>query len=240
MYVDLRTRPAEIKITYKCNLSCPACNVACFHKHGHPPDLTRCSFVKILDDIETYGFKKKLSIVGGEPTLHPLFVEFITLAYEREFFIKVYSNHYSKRSRELLCIIRKMVWSQCLQKPNGSNTVLDNLTVFCAPLDLNLTPSTCEWEELCGYSVDELGYSVCTIGSSISRWQNLDCVTKDLVRLLDPEWQEYCKKKLCQYCGAFLDQELVKSLVKDKYKNTLMTKSWLEVFTKEHDNVVDR
>lgn len=240
MYIDLRQVPAEVKLTYNCDLSCPACNMACFYKRGHPSNLTTEQFTGILDDVEREGFRKQLSIVGGEPTLHPQFVEFVRLAHSRRFFMKTYSNFYRPKASELVGKVRHLTWSGGVRKLDGDSLVLGQQTVFCAPRDLpDLAMGTCGWERVCGYPADSTGYSVCTVAGMISHWQGLGLVTRDLAKINDPDWQAEAKRILCQYCGAFLDYEAVKARVRTTYRGTLMTESWLRVFDPERKETIE-
>lgn len=64
-----------IQITNRCNMTCRHCCFACTAKGS---DMTRDTFQKALDMAEDN--ESHICIGGGEPTLHPLFQEFLMQA----------------------------------------------------------------------------------------------------------------------------------------------------------------
>jgi len=72
-----------IDITEKCNLGCPTC----YASSGQGSDLSLDKIEKMMDfaiDSE-YDNAEILQISGGEPTMHPEFIEIIKLAKEKKF-----------------------------------------------------------------------------------------------------------------------------------------------------------
>lgn len=70
-----------IEITNHCNLECPICIV----QNRHNYNMTREEFAKIIDGlIEKEGTLETINISGGEPTMHPLFLEFLDIAKRPE------------------------------------------------------------------------------------------------------------------------------------------------------------
>ena len=66
-----------IEITNHCNLECPICIV----QNRHNYNMTREEFGKILDGlVEKEGQIETINLSGGEPTLHPQFLEFLDMA----------------------------------------------------------------------------------------------------------------------------------------------------------------
>jgi 7,8-dihydro-6-hydroxymethylpterin dimethyltransferase len=66
-----------IEITNHCNLECPICIV----QNRHNYNMTKEEFGKILDGlVEKEGTLETINLSGGEPTLHPLFFEFLDMA----------------------------------------------------------------------------------------------------------------------------------------------------------------
>src|SRR5262245_5888570 len=66
-----------IEITNHCNLECPICIV----QNRHNYNMTREEFAKILDGlVEKEGNLETINLSGGEPTLHPNFLEFLDMA----------------------------------------------------------------------------------------------------------------------------------------------------------------
>ncbi len=66
-----------IEITNHCNLECPICIV----QNRHNYSMTREEFGRILDGlVEKEGTIETINLSGGEPTLHPEFLEFLDMA----------------------------------------------------------------------------------------------------------------------------------------------------------------
>jgi hypothetical protein len=69
-----------IEITNHCNLECPICIV----QNRHNYNMTKEEFGKILDGlVEKEGVLETINLSGGEPTLHPEFLEFLDMARAR-------------------------------------------------------------------------------------------------------------------------------------------------------------
>jgi uncharacterized radical SAM superfamily Fe-S cluster-containing enzyme len=66
-----------IEITNHCNLECPICIV----QNRHNYDMTKEEFGRILDGlVEKEGVLETINLSGGEPTIHPQFLEFLDMA----------------------------------------------------------------------------------------------------------------------------------------------------------------
>jgi 7,8-dihydro-6-hydroxymethylpterin dimethyltransferase len=66
-----------IEITNHCNLECPICIV----QNRHNYNMTREEFGRILDGlVEKEGVLETINLSGGEPTLHPEFLELLDMA----------------------------------------------------------------------------------------------------------------------------------------------------------------
>jgi uncharacterized radical SAM superfamily Fe-S cluster-containing enzyme len=66
-----------IEITNHCNLECPICIV----QNRHNYSMTRDEFTKIIDGlIAKEGWLDTVNLSGGEPTIHPQFLEFLDIA----------------------------------------------------------------------------------------------------------------------------------------------------------------
>ncbi|MBI3821970.1 MAG: radical SAM protein [Planctomycetes bacterium] len=69
-----------IEITNYCNLECPICIVQ--NKHNY--HMTRAEFIATVDGlIEKEGYLDTINLSGGEPTMHPEFLDFLDIARER-------------------------------------------------------------------------------------------------------------------------------------------------------------
>jgi uncharacterized radical SAM superfamily Fe-S cluster-containing enzyme len=70
-----------IEITNHCNLECPICIVQ--NKHNY--NMTRAEFIATIDGlIDKEGVLDTVNLSGGEPTMHPEFLDFLDLARRPE------------------------------------------------------------------------------------------------------------------------------------------------------------
>ncbi|MEW6387082.1 MAG: radical SAM protein [Thermodesulfobacteriota bacterium] len=83
---------ANILLTTKCNRSCPYC-FARQEMSGSPGDslLSWENLIYIADFLQASG-EQQISLLGGEPTLHPDCVDFILYLLERDFRVMVFTN----------------------------------------------------------------------------------------------------------------------------------------------------
>lgn len=66
-----------IEITNHCNLECPICIV----QNRHNYSMTRAEFTSVIDGlIEKEGWLDTVNLSGGEPTIHPEFLDFLDIA----------------------------------------------------------------------------------------------------------------------------------------------------------------
>src|SRR3954471_20387610 len=70
-----------IEITNHCNLECPICIV----QNRHNYHMSRAEFIATIDGlIEKEGVLDTVNLSGGEPTMHPEFLEFLDIAKRPE------------------------------------------------------------------------------------------------------------------------------------------------------------
>lgn len=66
-------------ITDICNLNCSYCFANSFVNHNSINHISTESFLRILDFIETAKGKEHVGLIGGEPTLHPDFLNLLSI-----------------------------------------------------------------------------------------------------------------------------------------------------------------
>ena len=77
------TKNFEFDITYECNLSCKWCERLCGTKFRKPDVITPKMMRKYCDIINPYiTSHSRITILGGEPTLHPQLFEVLDIALE--------------------------------------------------------------------------------------------------------------------------------------------------------------
>jgi hypothetical protein len=148
-------------------------------------------------------------LIGGEPTMHPDFMEFVRLS--REFagptgFVQVWSNGYTPEARELCARARN---EYGVDVPAGTHKFSGSVVqpdddIFVSPVDFGkptYSPCMIHSSTRCGISVDAGGYSLCAMGGMIDGFLELNIRTKNLADLFDPAKAAETTRKLCEHCG---------------------------------------
>jgi cyclic pyranopterin phosphate synthase len=82
---------ANILLTEKCVRACPYCFAKEYLKESKENMLSWENLIYITDLFETSN-EKHLSLLGGEPTLHPHFIDFVLYLYERKFKVNLFTS----------------------------------------------------------------------------------------------------------------------------------------------------
>jgi len=204
----------EIDITYECNLKCFNCNRSC----TQAPTQASMSLFQIqqflTESIELNKQWALINILGGEPTLHPDFMEIVRvilhdyiIPHSPTTILQITSNGYSEQTQQILAAL-----------PKSENIVLDAasfkdsrqvayFTPFnLAPIDderfKNADFSTGCWViAYCGIGLNKYGYYVCSAAGGIDRIFGFNQGIKKL-----SDVNESIKAQLntfCRYCGNF-------------------------------------
>lgn len=210
-------RDAAINLTYACDLACIGCNRGCFIKPPIIPPMTTDRFGTFLEEICQNNIKpKRFRLIGGEPTLHPKFLEFARMAVEYSkratsaVDVCVFSNQYSERSREQLRELRQQYPEveirESTSKREGSVDFNRSSYLFVSPQEIGITPCPhpCEAMEgagICGFGVDQLGYTLCPGAGMKDSLLRLNSRATHLKQLLDKDFVTWQASVLCRQCG---------------------------------------
>jgi Radical SAM superfamily/4Fe-4S single cluster domain len=83
---------ANILLTTKCTRSCPYCFAEKeMRDSSHDEHMSWENLIYIADFLHACG-EPRISLLGGEPTLHPDFVDYVLYLVERNFHVTVFSN----------------------------------------------------------------------------------------------------------------------------------------------------
>ncbi|MDR2971932.1 MAG: radical SAM protein [Bacteroidales bacterium] len=82
---------ANLLLTEKCVRACPYCFAKEYLKESKAKMLSWENLIYITDLFESSN-EKKLSLLGGEPTLHPEFVDFVLYLNQRKFHVNVFTS----------------------------------------------------------------------------------------------------------------------------------------------------
>ena len=82
---------ANILLTEKCVRACPYCFAKEYLKESKENLLSWENLIYITDLFESSN-EKHLSLLGGEPTLHPDFIDFVLYLHQRKFHVNVFTS----------------------------------------------------------------------------------------------------------------------------------------------------
>lgn len=82
-------RTLHLYLTNKCNLHCPHCYM--FSGTPEENELSTEELLRMISDYAKAG-GERITLSGGEPTIHPAFDEIVTIAYQQGLKVRVLSN----------------------------------------------------------------------------------------------------------------------------------------------------
>ena len=251
---------AEFHLTYACDLECAACNRGSFLKKPHTDNMTLDDAREFMRQADALGWRPDLvTLVGGEPTLHPDFEGFVDLLVSWPTKIQVWSNAYRPRATELVQLAMKrkgVTVCRDTEKPGGSIAAgeitfdKDNLgkrpdgswwslDMYISPDDFGLPlrePCFQHSSIICGIAVDHGGYAPCALGG------NIDALltpilgpggrTKQLADLWNPETMARMTAHLCRHCGQQKMERIEGMLERCDTSRfgTPMSPTWIKAF----------
>ncbi len=236
----------EIDITHDCNLKCLGCNRSC----GLAPTTDRIE----IDTIDKFIAESKklgicwnlINILGGEPTLHPQFLEIIRKiqveyidAYSPATILQVVSNGYTESSRMLCKKISKYKNVRVDFSSYKKTNKVDYFTPFNdAPCDkpnhgTNDYSKGCWVAKHCGLGLNHLGYYGCAVCGGIDRVMKKNLGATSLQELTSSLILRHFEL-FCPLCGNFSAYEgnfgdFIPRSEKEPFRN-IVSESWKELY----------
>ncbi|MHC4356949.1 MAG: radical SAM protein [Planctomycetota bacterium] len=209
---------AALNFTFACNMACVGCDRASFVKPQHSPPMTIDRLHGFLDEVRSIGLElRRMRIVGGEPTLHPDFMEMagVAMRYAAETRhrcnVRLFSNRFTEESKVLVREAKaRYPHLQVLGRPKKRSAVFPPMTryEYVSPLDLGIRcPHPCPnmgGRLKCGSGVDQVGYSLCPTAGPIDAILGLDARARTIRQMLDPEFVRWQAETICSHCGNFM------------------------------------
>jgi organic radical activating enzyme len=232
-------RRIEIEVTTLCNLKCFNCDRSA---RQAPSDerMTKEQIRKFVD--ESIALKHKwavISVLGGEPTLHPDILEIfqILLRYKAYYYpcrIIMITNGYGPKVKRVIEKVPKEIkigntYKEGPAQPFGSYNL--------APIDENLPSKDqidyatgCEIISHCGLALTRYGYYACGAGASSDRIFGWNTGLKNLAEVTRENLRQQLQT-MCRFCGHFKDL----GIYRDKYQaeavfDEVMSPSWVEAY----------
>lgn len=220
----------ELHLEARCNLSCSACSRASFLAKHPMERLTLADVTEVFRQVDELRprWTPRVIIIGGEPTLHPQFLEICKMSVEwsrchrPDNFVQVFSNGTTERTRALLerarlehnCSIPKDEWKTESITGENAGSIKWRMDTYVSPTDAGLTfedHGVCYQasSQICGVGVYHEGYTLCPPAGPLSALLGLPeglVMTKRIADLFDPVWAERATRIACEACGYAMDQ----------------------------------
>lgn len=227
---------AALDITYRCNMRCINCDASC----GQTPSTEDMSIEQIerfvSDSIRLGKQWEVIKIRGGEPTLHPRYLDILKIIEKYVKFnpkceIRVVTNGVGPKVNKALSKTPEYIAisNGNKEKKEGKFDYYFN-TYNVAPVDL-LTYKFTDFSKGCitvdscmHVALNKYGYYPCGPGAAVDRIFGFDIGIKQLSGLTDQKLREQMKI-LCGYCGLFKEPI-------DWTKKEKMSRSWKEAYEK--------
>ncbi len=222
----------EIDITYRCNLNCCNCN----RSVRQAPEAIDISLLQIeafvFESIERKIMWKRIRVLGGEPTLHPQFIQIIdTLekytSSNKECEIQVVTNGYGEKVNSMLDQLPKHIW---VENSNKKGSWQPDFAPFnMAPCDNPLFKNSdyangCAIMEECGMGLTPMGYYPCAVAGGIDRIAGIKLGYSHIPDCKDD--MSAILKEMCQYCGRFSDGHYIPKNIRNQVVGEPISPSW--------------
>lgn len=232
----------EIDITYLCNLHCLNCN----RSSTQAPQALHISPAKIQafvdESIANEHHWDRIRVLGGEPTLHPLFHHIIELLlqyckWNPHCLLEVATNGYGEEVQSALALLPKDV---SVENSRKSGQIQEDFGPF------NLAPcddpryarvdyrNGCAIMEECGMGLTPMGYYPCAIAGGIDRiagwhigYDRIPGSNDDMLKLVEQH---------CALCGRFHAGHYIPKNLRPKLFETKMSKSWSNLYKEWSNN----
>jgi organic radical activating enzyme len=191
----------ELEITLKCNAGCLNCNKFCNMEdlgiiYGDEMDLSLDDIDKFIDQVKALGHVRDIRIMGGEPTVHPLYEEICKKIKE-----KLVDTNLIKRAYVVTNGVQKKTscLSTIVQMPIGQKKQ-SHTCVLVSPIDLKMSfrNDVCPTPRVWGVSYNKLGWYPCGPGGAIARLFKMEHIRKDTIKSVD-DWGATIKD-VCSLC----------------------------------------
>lgn len=226
----------EIDLTYLCNLKCNNCN----RSSAQAPAAIHIGLDAIrqfVDDSLDQGRNwTRIRLLGGEPTLHPLFMTIIEemLRYKAQHpatVIQVVTNGYGRKVQAVIDSLPRFIY---IENSSKSGTLQPAFGPFnLAPQDSLAYSGAdyrngCSIPSTCGIGLTPQGYYPCAVAGGIDRVLG---VRRGRASLPSPEDEMRDLMDLtCRLCGRFRDGHYVPNKLRPPLMSQKTSPSWDRIY----------
>jgi hypothetical protein len=228
----------EIVLTERCNLYCFNCDISCRQAPSDAYMSVGQVQKFISESLKQNWLWTRIRLMGGEPTLHPQFLEIIKLFEEYKKAkpncrLEITTNGFGAEVNETLA--RLPCW--CDVGNTRKKSVINNFSSFnIAPIDLKEYiredfSRACIVTQYCGIGLSRHGFYSCAVGAGIDRIFGFDLGIKELSSINESSLKEQLKT-LCKYCGHYKTRYSAETIKEEK-----MSPAWANVYEKYKVNM---
>ena len=228
----------EIDVTFKCNLKCYNCDRSC----RQAPEEISISIEQIHkflgETLNNNHCWRRIRILGGEPYLHPEIDTILDILSEyksenKDAVIEIVTNGYGQKINRGIKKTPSNIILNNTKKASQFNQKFEPFNI--APVDIGkYMPSdynkACWITEECGIGLNPYGYYQCGVAGSIDRVFGFNIGLKKLP--VDQKQLIPLKRRLCAYCGHFLNQKFISPEKRTPVIGEPKTKSWETAYLK--------
>ncbi len=189
----------ELEITLRCNAACTQCSRHCNSFSYGESDMTITQIQKFIDQVISAPINLgHVTVMGGEPTVHPRFEEIVHLLYtslvldDKAVYLEIATNGIKSVPDSILSL-------PVIIRTNPVSGK-DHRCQFIAPADTGQKTKPCDIPHTCGMALNCYGYFPCGAGGAIIRLFDI----KELIRYdLPLNLSEFGSiERICSLCQA--------------------------------------
>ena len=193
----------EMEITLRCNAKCPSCSRHCpYLDYGRESDVTMYQVARFIEEVKAYATDHTridiIHIMGGEPTMHPLF-EAIVIAIREYLLGPGHIRRLQVVTNGIIPIASYLDVAVCISRPEEKGP--EHRCMLVAPYDTGQQfKVNCSVPGDCGVSFGAYGWWPCGAGGAICRLFGLDKYRRDTIP--DDIDDFPGRNDMCKYCQA--------------------------------------
>lgn len=192
----------EFEITLRCNAKCPSCSRHCpYLDYDRESDVTMGQLSRFMAEVKSYSEQHTrvdmIHIMGGEPTLHPLFGAIVSFIKDR-----LLSHGHIRRlqvvTNGIIPIDPKLEVPTTISRPEEKGP--EHRCMLVAPCDTGQALKTCPVPYDCGVSFGAYGWWPCGAGGAICRLFGLEQYRRGTIPEDEDDFPD--RNDMCKLCQA--------------------------------------
>lgn len=222
----------ELELTTLCNLKCFNCD-----RSARQAPSNECMSLSQIEKFvkESIHLKwnwRQITLLGGEPTLHPQIFEIVEIIkcyknFNPDCVVEMATNGHGDHVKKVLAILPNWI---SIRSTNKTSIVHDFCSYNVAPVDLDYYNEQdyskgCWITTACGLGLTRHGYYSCGAGASVDRVFGFDLGIKKLKDVNSYALKKQ-KKIICSYCGHYKKNHNSKRIRQES-----MSPSWEKAYS---------